>query len=241
MLVSDIMHAKVRTAGAEDTFADVAKVMRSNGISSVVVLEKGKKLAGIVTERDIVNLVAAGGDPHSVKVAHGMTRRGLETVGPKVDIAEAADKMVSLNIRHLPVVDRGKVVGIGSIPGPDEMGRRGAQRRTRDARHRQVPEGAPRGERAPEATPDERLRPAQPSVRSGRGAVVARGAAEGLARMLEGAELRDVAREQERHGPIEGDPHLPTQRRHVEQVVRAVQDQAAKPFTRIPIGSATPS
>ncbi len=115
MLVSDIMHAKVRTADAEDTFADVAKVMRSNGISSVVVLEKGKKLAGIVTERDIVNLVAAGGDPHSVKVAHGMTRRGLETVGPKVDIAEAADKMVSLNIRHLPVVDRGKVVGIISI------------------------------------------------------------------------------------------------------------------------------
>jgi CBS domain-containing protein len=115
MLVSDIMHAKVRTADAEDTFADVAKVMRSHGISSVVVLEKGKKLAGIVTERDIVNLVAAGGDPHSVKVAHGMTRRGLETVGPKVDIAEAADKMVSLNVRHLPVVDRGKVVGIISI------------------------------------------------------------------------------------------------------------------------------
>ncbi|MGZ8571557.1 MAG: CBS domain-containing protein [Actinomycetota bacterium] len=115
MLVSDIMHAKVRTADADDTFADVAKVMRSNGISSVVVLEKGKKLAGIVTERDIVNLVAAGGDPHSVKVAHGMTRRGLETVGPKVDIAEAADRMVSLNIRHLPVVDRGKVVGIISI------------------------------------------------------------------------------------------------------------------------------
>jgi predicted transcriptional regulator len=44
-----------------------------------------------------------------------MTRRGLETVGPKTDVAEAADKMVSLNIRHLPIVDRGKVVGIVSI------------------------------------------------------------------------------------------------------------------------------
>lgn len=115
MQVSDIMHTDVKTAAAEDTFADVAKVMRSNGISSVVVLEKGNKLAGIVTERDIVNLVAAGGDPHSVKVAHGMTRRGLETVGPKVDIAEAADRMVSLNIRPLPIVDRGRVVGIISI------------------------------------------------------------------------------------------------------------------------------
>jgi CBS domain-containing protein len=115
MHVADIMHTDVKTADAEDTFADVAKVMRSNGISSVVVLDKSKKLTGIVTERDIVNLIAAGGDPHSVKVVHGMTRRHLETCSSKIDIAEAADQMVSLNIRHLPVVDRGKVVGIISI------------------------------------------------------------------------------------------------------------------------------
>jgi CBS domain-containing protein len=115
MLVADIMRTDIKVAEPEDTFADVAKVMRSNGISSVVVLEKGGKLAGILTERDIVNLVAAGGDPHSVKVVHGMTRRHLETIGSKADIAEAADKMVSLNIRHLPVVDRAKVVGIVSI------------------------------------------------------------------------------------------------------------------------------
>jgi signal-transduction protein with cAMP-binding, CBS, and nucleotidyltransferase domain len=62
-----------------------------------------------------VNLVAAGGDPHNVKVAHGMTRRDLETIGSKVEIAEAAEHMASRNIRHLPVVDRGKVVGIVSI------------------------------------------------------------------------------------------------------------------------------
>jgi CBS domain-containing protein len=114
MLVGEVMHTDVKTADAADTFADVAKIMRANGISSVVVME-GKKLAGIVTERDIVNLVAAGGDPHSVKVAHGMTRRDLETVSPKTDIAEAAETMAVRNIRHLPVVDRGSVVGILSI------------------------------------------------------------------------------------------------------------------------------
>jgi len=108
MQVADIMHTDVKSANAEDTFADVAKLMRTNGISSVVVLE-GKKLGGIV------NLVAAGGDPHSVKVVHGMTRRDLETIGPKMEIAEAAEHMATRNIRHLPVVDRGKVVGIVSI------------------------------------------------------------------------------------------------------------------------------
>ena len=115
MLVGDIMRGDVKKADAGDTFADVAQVMRTNGISSVVVLDKEGSLAGILTERDIVNLVAAGGDPHSVQVAHGMTRRHLETIGPKADISEAADQMVSLKIRHLPVIDKGKVVGILSI------------------------------------------------------------------------------------------------------------------------------
>jgi CBS domain-containing protein len=114
MLVGDIMHADVKTASTEDSFADVAQVMRANGISSVVVLD-GKKLAGIVTERDIVNLVAAGGDPHTTTVEHGMTRRDLVTVTPKAQLTEAAEAMVSRNIRHLPIVEGDAVVGIISI------------------------------------------------------------------------------------------------------------------------------
>lgn len=114
MKVGDMMHTDVKTADAEATFADVAKIMRTHGISSVVVLQ-GKKLAGILTERDIVNLVAAGGDPHTVTVAQGMTSRDIETVSPKTDIAEAAEQMVARNIRHLPVTERGNVVGIVSI------------------------------------------------------------------------------------------------------------------------------
>ena len=114
MKVGDMMHTDVKTADAEATFADVAKIMRTHGISSVVVLE-GKKLAGILTERDIVNLVAAGGDPHTVRVAQGMTRRDIQTVSPKTDISEAAEQMASRNIRHLPVTERDQVVGIISI------------------------------------------------------------------------------------------------------------------------------
>src|ERR1043166_729337 len=90
MQVGEIMHTDVKTANADDTFADVAKTMRLHGISSVVILD-GKKLAGILTER------------------------ALETVSPKTDIAEAAEHMAARNIRHLPVVDRGRVVGIISI------------------------------------------------------------------------------------------------------------------------------
>lgn len=114
MLVGEIMHSDVKTAKTSDSFADVAKTMRSHGISSVVVLD-GKKLEGIVTERDIVNLVASGGDPQATTVEHGMTRLDLITVDSKTELSDAAEQMVSRNIRHLPVVDGGNVVGIVSI------------------------------------------------------------------------------------------------------------------------------
>jgi CBS domain-containing protein len=114
MLVGEIMHSDVKTASASDSFADVAKMMRSNGISSVVVLD-GKKLQGIVTERDIVNLVAEGGDPNTTTVERRMTRLDLITVDPKTELSQAAELMVSNNIRHLPIVDGGNVVGIVSI------------------------------------------------------------------------------------------------------------------------------
>jgi CBS domain-containing protein len=114
MLVGDIMNTDVKAAGPEESFADVAKLMHAKGISSVVVLD-GKKLAGIVTERDIVNLVAAGGDPHTTSVGHGMTRKDLITVSPRSELVEAAEQMVSRNIRHLPVVEGDEVVGIVSI------------------------------------------------------------------------------------------------------------------------------
>lgn len=113
MQVRDIMHTDVKTTSPTDTFDHVATVLRENGISSVVVVEGGK-LAGIVTERDLVNLVADGGDPRTTKVADRMTR-DLDTVDPKTDIAEAADHMARLKIRHLPVLQGGELAGIISI------------------------------------------------------------------------------------------------------------------------------
>ena len=113
MQVRDIMHTDVKTTAPTDTFDNVATVLRENGISSVVVVEDGK-LAGIVTERDLVNLVADGGDPRTTKVAERMTK-DLDTVDPKTDIAEAAAHMARLKIRHLPVLQDDELAGIISI------------------------------------------------------------------------------------------------------------------------------
>lgn len=113
MQVRDIMNPDVKTAAPTDTFAQVAGLLNEHGISSVVVLD-GEALAGIVTERDLVNLVSDGADPRTTTVAERMTT-DLDTVGSKTDIAEAADHMAGRKIRHLPVVDGGRLVGIISI------------------------------------------------------------------------------------------------------------------------------
>jgi CBS domain-containing protein len=113
MQVSDIMSRNVVTVSADDTFADAAKVLRENKISSVIVQGEGRP-GGIVTERDVVNLIAEGQDPYNVRVGDRMTK-DLATVESKTDIAEAAKIMAERRIRHLPVVDKGNLAGIISI------------------------------------------------------------------------------------------------------------------------------
>ncbi|MGH2659521.1 MAG: CBS domain-containing protein [Actinomycetota bacterium] len=113
MQVADIMKADVKSTSPGDTFANVARLLHDNTISSVVVMD-GDRLAGIVTERDLVNLVAEGLDPRTTKLGDRMSTN-LDTVEPRSDIAEAAEHMARLRIRHLPVVDKGKLVGIISI------------------------------------------------------------------------------------------------------------------------------
>ncbi len=113
MHVAEIMQTNVKTATPDATFAEVARLLHDNRISSVVVME-GDRLAGIVTERDVVNMVAEGVDPREISIGDRMTR-DLDTVESRTDIAEAAEHMARLQIRHLPVVERGSVAGIISI------------------------------------------------------------------------------------------------------------------------------
>jgi len=113
MQVGDVMKSAVKTTTPDQTFADVAKLLKDNEISSVVVMD-GDRLLGIVTERDLVNLVAEGLDPQAAKVADRMSTN-LDTVEPRTDIAEAAEHMARLRIRHLPVLDKGTLAGIISI------------------------------------------------------------------------------------------------------------------------------
>ena len=113
MQVADVMKRDVKTTTAEDSFVHVARLLHDNQVSSIVVMD-GDRVAGIVTERDLVNLVADGLDPSSTRVGDRMSTN-LDTVEPRTDIAEAAEHMARLRIRHLPVVEDGKLTGIISV------------------------------------------------------------------------------------------------------------------------------
>jgi CBS domain-containing protein len=111
-LVSEHMTRSLLTVGADATVGEAAAAMAARGVGAVVVLE-GEAIAAILTERDVMKVVAAGQDG-SAPVAEWMTRHP-ETVEPEDSTDHAASLMIHGGFRHLPVVAGGQVVGIVSI------------------------------------------------------------------------------------------------------------------------------
>ncbi|MFP5298512.1 MAG: CBS domain-containing protein [Actinomycetota bacterium] len=99
------------TESADDNLAEAAAKMRQQQTGSLLITE-GSKLSGIITERDVLRVVAEGKDPKATVVRDEMTS-DVVTIDPDTSIKDAADLMFSHWFRHLPVVDRdGDVVGI---------------------------------------------------------------------------------------------------------------------------------
>jgi CBS domain-containing protein len=93
---------------------DGLKLLASHGVGAMVVLEKGA-LVGIFSERDYTRKVALlGKNSREITIAEIMTRNVI-TVPPTAGTRVCMSLMSTNKIRHLPVVDGGKVVGLISI------------------------------------------------------------------------------------------------------------------------------
>jgi len=110
--VGDLMTPSVRTIPPETTACEVATLFAEHDIGSAVVVEpETGQYSGIVTESDIMRLVAAGADIDTVPVATFLSTP-IVTIDSKEDIHAAAALMKAHSIRRLPVTDDGDIVGI---------------------------------------------------------------------------------------------------------------------------------
>ncbi len=104
----------VHSVAPTDTVLTAAQRMNDHHIGSLVVLE-GSRLVGIVTERDVMRrVVATQRDPMETSVREIMTADVL-TCSPKTPISQAKAVMRDRRIRHLPVCEHDRLVGIISI------------------------------------------------------------------------------------------------------------------------------
>jgi CBS domain-containing protein/uncharacterized protein (DUF2267 family) len=113
--VEDVMARDVEVVSPEDTLKDVAERMRTINVGSMPVCD-GKKLQGIITDRDIVvRAVSQGMDPNSTRVSQVMTGE-VEYIYADEGVELAAQRMREEQIRRILVVDRDKkLVGILSL------------------------------------------------------------------------------------------------------------------------------
>jgi CBS domain-containing protein len=96
-----------------DSLRKAAARMWRQQTGSLLVTDGGR-LAGIITERDVLRAVAFGADPDQSSVDEVMTAE-VFTVGPNTNLQDAAREMASRWIRHLPVVDGTQILGVVSM------------------------------------------------------------------------------------------------------------------------------
>jgi CBS domain-containing protein len=112
MKVKDLMTSQPTVVRPEDMLSQAATLMKQEDCGAIPVVSKDGKLVGIVTDRDIViRGVAAGKDPRSTPVSAVMSADPV-TLSPDASADDAEKLMAERQVRRLPVVAEGRLVGL---------------------------------------------------------------------------------------------------------------------------------
>jgi len=113
--ILDLKGRDVTTITPDKTLGDAASLLSQHKIGALVGTGADRRVTGILSERDIVKAVSAGGAAAlEEKIAARMIREVI-TCGPQDTMAELMGHMTAGRFRHLPVVENGRLVGIISI------------------------------------------------------------------------------------------------------------------------------
>ena len=109
--VRDAMTEDLRSIGATASVVEAARLMREEHIGSLPIIED-EELVGMITDRDITTrVVAEAADPRRTSIGD-VYSRDLISVEPDRDLGEALQLMARHQVRRLPVVENGRLVGI---------------------------------------------------------------------------------------------------------------------------------
>jgi CBS domain-containing protein len=111
--VRDVMTPASVTESPQDSLRSAAERMWRQQTGSLIIAD-GDQLIGIITERDVLRALALGANPDQTSVDDAMTAQ-VFTVTPDMPLQDAAREMASRWIRHLPVVEDGRLLGVVSM------------------------------------------------------------------------------------------------------------------------------
>lgn len=108
----EIMNPNVVSVGPNETLREISELMDEQKIGSVVVIDNDKAV-GIITERDFATKIMIKSHSPDTKVSEVMSSPVIY-VSPNQSVADIIDIMANREIRKVPVIDNGKIVGIVS-------------------------------------------------------------------------------------------------------------------------------
>ena len=115
MKVCDIMSDRVISIDQNETVSAAAKLLKRCNIGALPVCDSSHRLRGMLTDRDIVTrCVAADADPEQLRVSEIMSR-GVVTAGPFDELDQVVKIMGADQVRRLPVLDEGRLVGMVTL------------------------------------------------------------------------------------------------------------------------------
>lgn len=117
MIIAGILRQKnapVICVEADTSVRQAISILNEARIGAVLVLE-GDRLAGLFSERDLVRLIVQAGEEVLEAAVGDVMTTDLVTLTPEQSCADAMALMTNERIRHLPVLEDGRLVGIVSI------------------------------------------------------------------------------------------------------------------------------
>jgi len=138
MKIADVLDEKEQrllTVKPNETIGLLARKLQRHRVGVMVVSHDGRKLDGIISERDVAyGLAERRGELHLLPVSALMTRRVI-TCSPECALSEVVHLMRQHHIRHIPVVNKGQLAGIVSMRDVMEYRLNEIERRYKSVEH----------------------------------------------------------------------------------------------------------